>query len=391
MPTLTTPTIATPWIDPGFWRETCRPPLRACGRKEHARLLELVLAMDWVRLNPVRREVAENLVWWAEEHLDTPAHRDWFVRSWRRNRAQGLLQAEAMSDDITRAFRLELKRARKWCATPGHAHYDARFETRFMESWANLRDDSLRVKGLFAALHRILNDNPVSFETAFKRLEVLEEAADAYSDHQLNPRCLCRSPRGFAWFLHTEASSEIEGQWLKHCGNTAAPRPGDRLVSLRELVVEHEVECWRPRLTGVLDARGWLVELKGASNTKPSRNYHYLIAWLIAQPAVKGVGTGLRSLREKDFRWWDMDHELRWWVLDRRPGLRGLNYASEEVDLEVIQRKRPTPPLPPHGWRDYLRIALGVARVVGFAVGFFLFFTLITTLPVAIVEALVKP
>jgi hypothetical protein len=385
------PPTGTQWIDPGLWRETCRPPLRACGGKERSRLRALVLALDWVRLNPLRREVAENLVWWAEEHLDIPAHRDWFVRTWRRNRAQGLLRAEALSDDIGRAFRVELQCARKWCAAPGHALYDARFETRFMERWANLRDDSLRVKGLFAALQRILNDRPVSFEAAFGRLEVLEEAAAAYSDHQLKPRCLCRSPRGYAWFLHAEASSTIEGQWLRHCGNTAAPRPGDRLVSLRELVIEHEVECWRPRLTGVLDARGWLVELKAAANTKPPRHYHSMIAWLIAQPAVKGVGTGLRSLPGQDFRWWDMDHELRWWVLDRRPGLRGLNYAFEEIELEVCQWKRPPPPPLPRGWREHLATALGVVQVVGFAVGFFLFFALITTLPVVIIEALVNP
>ena len=35
-----------------------------------------MLALEWVRLNPLRREVAEQIVWWAGEHLDTPKQRD---------------------------------------------------------------------------------------------------------------------------------------------------------------------------------------------------------------------------------------------------------------------------------------------------------------------------
>ena len=64
------------WEEPDLWREASRPPSRRCGRRERARLLTKMLALEWVRLNPLRREVAEQIVWWAGEHLDTPKQRD---------------------------------------------------------------------------------------------------------------------------------------------------------------------------------------------------------------------------------------------------------------------------------------------------------------------------
>ena len=311
------------------------------------------------------------------------------MTAWRRNRAHSLLRAERQNDDIRRSFGTDLRRARGWCLdADAESWRDASFEVRFMKAWMELRDDMQRVLGLGKSLERILADDPSSFEHAVERLVALEKQVDDYMSHQLDHRCLCRSPKGFAWFLSAEPSSKIEGRWMNHCGNTANPHKGDRLVSLREKILEQGVPCWRPRLTGVLDSRGWLVELKGESNTKPNWKYHYLIAWLLAQPEVKGVGTGLRSVPEMDFRWWHLSEELRWWVLDYRPNLQGLNYGDQEVPLSWLQGQRPPPPPPPPGWRDHLQTLFEGVKFATVAFCIFSICTLLVCAPVAILDRL---
>lgn len=89
-----------------------------------------------------------------------------------------------------------------------------------------------------------------------------------------------------------------------------------------------------------------------------------------------------------DFRWWQLSKELRWWVLNYCPTLRGLNWADQEVLVEVLQGKRPPPPLPAPGWRDNVQTLYAGGKFVAFAALFFLVFTLLTTVPVAVVQRL---
>ncbi len=97
---------------------------------------------------------------------------------------------------------------------------------------------------------------------------------------------------GWYWINLNRSSCRIEGDAMGHCGNTAANREGDTVLSLRELVVEDGKKFWVPHLTFILDKDGFLGETKGRNNNKPSAKYHDMIMALLKTDRVVGIKGG---------------------------------------------------------------------------------------------------
>lgn len=97
---------------------------------------------------------------------------------------------------------------------------------------------------------------------------------------------------GWMWVNLNVESCRREGDAMGHCGNTAAARDGDRIISLRELVNDKDGKYWVPHLTFILDKDGYLGETKGRNNNKPAAKYHDMIIALLKTKLVVGMKGG---------------------------------------------------------------------------------------------------
>ena len=374
--------------DPVAWLDSNTPTDAFLAVDESERLTILALKLDWVRLSPFRRAVAEALVRWAGAWVPKPSQRIRFIRMWNHHFGRALVRSAATNSDLRRGFARDFRAIRHWLRNGSPEDERARAPYEFLCRWQSLHASRSMVPGLSARLDAVLDAERRSFAEAVRILGVLAGQRRAFLEHQEDFRMLCRTKDGrFGWFLGLNPSSHEEGRMMRHCGNTARPRPGDRLLSLREHVTEGDVKYWRPRLTGVLDHRGWLVELKGEANSLPDDCHHRLIAWLLALPQIKGLGTGQRSLPKKDFRLWHLDRDLQIWLLDHRPRMPCLNYAAQPCVVSDLVWRRPKPAPPPSHWS----VAWGWVRSAGFVImvpaSFTLFFGLVQVLAFAAVNA----
>ena len=65
---------------------------------------------------------------------------------------------------------------------------------------------------------------------------------------------------------------------------TLAHISSDTVLSLRQKVTHDGEKYHRPVLTFILDDRGFLGEMKGRNNNKPSEKYHSYIVELLKSP-----------------------------------------------------------------------------------------------------------
>lgn len=96
----------------------------------------------------------------------------------------------------------------------------------------------------------------------------------------------------YVWVDLQKPYCDDEGEAMGHCGNTAAYKSGDTILSLRQKVTYNGEKYHRPVLTFILDERGFLGEMKGRKNNKPSDKYHSYIVELLKSPIVLGIKGG---------------------------------------------------------------------------------------------------
>lgn len=114
---------------------------------------------------------------------------------------------------------------------------------------------------------------------------------------------------GLAWYdLGTSQDTE-EGRALGHCGNAGSPHPNDRILSLRREVRAGSMLHHEPMLTFISN-RGWLGEMKGRANSRPSEKYHPYIAELLKNKSAKGL-IGAGYMPEANFHFEDLSPKLR--------------------------------------------------------------------------------
>lgn len=101
-----------------------------------------------------------------------------------------------------------------------------------------------------------------------------------------NDKKLIDFGNGWAWFVLDRGACDVEGNAMGHCGNVPSERKGDRLLSLRKHITK---DVWSPHLTFILHHNGYLGEMKGRGNLKPTKQYHEMIATLLEHPKIKGI------------------------------------------------------------------------------------------------------
>jgi hypothetical protein len=130
------------------------------------------------------------------------------------------------------------------------------------------------------------------------------------------------------WFLLSVRACENEGKAMGHCGNIPSKWENDELLSLR---TEHKVRdkiYHEPHLTFVVN-NGFLGEMKGRGNTKPTKEYYRDIANLLKDRRIKGVvGGGYGS--KNNFEFSDLSPELQKEVKAANPDLIVLD--NEDID-----------------------------------------------------------
>jgi hypothetical protein len=128
---------------------------------------------------------------------------------------------------------------------------------------------------------------------------------------------------GTSWFNLNKEYCELEGDAMKHCGNKAAWREGDRVLSLRTVTKDNK---HYPLLTFVINSNGVLGEAKAKANSKPPEKYHKKIIKLLTLKhpngswLITGVDGG-QFLRDNDFKLDDLSNDDTLQLKSIRPDL----------------------------------------------------------------------
>ena len=157
---------------------------------------------------------------------------------------------------------------------------------------------------------------------------------------------------GMAWWNLGVPSCNEEGAAMGHCGNAGNPQSGDEVLSLRKEVGGGKYE---PQLTFIKN-NGWLGEMKGRANQKPSKKYHNAISELLLHPEIKHIAGGGYAA-EKNFELNDLDPELRQKVLSTKPHIDPLSSENPEemsATLDKIDSGKINPPS--YDFVDLLRL-----------------------------------
>ncbi len=111
---------------------------------------------------------------------------------------------------------------------------------------------------------------------------------------QREPKLIMQFPDKFAWFNLKNPTCDVdEAKAMGHCGNRAAGKSGETILSLRQLVHEVNGEThWYPVLTFILDEDGYLGRDEGQNNDKPVPRYHPYIIALLRSDIIKGIKGG---------------------------------------------------------------------------------------------------
>jgi len=133
----------------------------------------------------------------------------------------------------------------------------------------------------------------------------------------------------YAWVKLDREYCDLEGRAMGHCGNTGAPQEGDRILSFRTKV---DGGRQKPHLTFILDRNGFLGEMKGRGNDKPSEKYHPYIVDLLQKDFVKGIKGG-GYMPENNFDIGDLDKDVYEKLVDAKPALGGIDVLYEKQGL----------------------------------------------------------
>lgn len=137
---------------------------------------------------------------------------------------------------------------------------------------------------------------------------------------------------GMAWYSLGRGSCSAEGKAMGHCGNVPSEKPGDRVLSLRTEHKDSQGNVYHePHATFIVNG-GYLGEMKGRGNTKPTKKYHKAIADLLLHPKIKGtVGGGY--LHHQNFNVEDLEPKQKERVLKEKPNINVYEGLNAPADL----------------------------------------------------------
>ena len=204
----------------------------------------------------------EKYITWARSNLKKNDRIVWFLR-WARVELAGRMK-HTDSD-------IELARLNKRLKT-SYSRYDMVAVNNLMTNLSHFLSMPIE------PIQKIVWDrqSPQELLNEFREAEhEWRETSDsrntlAYQEGD-EPTVVLQFPDGYAWFDLEKSSCREEGAAMGHCGNTAANRHGDTVLSLRKLARTMTGQThWYPVLTFILDSNGELGEMKGRGNDKPA-------------------------------------------------------------------------------------------------------------------------
>jgi hypothetical protein len=144
---------------------------------------------------------------------------------------------------------------------------------------------------------------------------------------------------GWAWYTTGTPSCTDEGRAMGHCGNEGDPHENDRLFSLRRKTILNGETFYEPHLTFIYN-NGWLGEMKGYKNNRPSSKFHDAIIELLKHPKIKGL-TGGAYAPDGDFHFDDLTNDQQNHVLAHKPDF--VDFRSDRFNDALEQRKNEVP------------------------------------------------
>jgi len=207
-------------------------------------------------------------------------------------------------------------------------------------------------------INQIVWNNQAPFELidAFHKIETKwmanrDQTIDTSKDEDAeNFEVIEQFPDGSAWFNLNRSSCSIEGKAMGHCGNGAANRSYETVLSYRVPVdarghflkpgQEHNGTHWHPRMTFILNKKtGMLGEMKGRANKKPKDELLPYVVALLRNPLIKGI-TGGGYAAHENFSMDDLPEDTRTALIKEKPALGTLNdqYKIEGLSDSVIAR-----------------------------------------------------
>lgn len=167
-------------------------------------------------------------------------------------------------------------------------------------------------------------DNPLSNDTEFSK-DNKDSIVDIIIDFH----------DGNYWINLNKSHCEVEGSAMGHCGNAASYQPDDRILSLRTLIKKSKKKkdwFWEPHLTFILHGNGFLGEMKGKGNQKPSEKYHKYIIALLENDMIKGISGGGYA-PERNFSLSDLPKDQAEQLYTKKPSLMGMVEMRKKLGL----------------------------------------------------------
>lgn len=141
---------------------------------------------------------------------------------------------------------------------------------------------------------------------------------------------------GWAWWFLNRYSCDEEAKAMGHCGNSGAGEEGEHILSLRKKAEDGK---WTPHLTFILDANGYLGEMKGRGNDKPAPKYYPYIVKLLENPIVKGIKGGGYS-PEHNFDIKDLSEEEQERLYKLKPGLMSIDLYIKKFGMDESAKEK---------------------------------------------------
>lgn len=177
---------------------------------------------------------------------------------------------------------------------------------------------------------------------------LLSSSRDGYAfENFITP--LIKFNDGLMWVdLNTVYCKDEEGRAMGHCGNAAYYDSNTHtILSLRKLNQigkDKSKWFWEPFLTFILDENGFLGEMKGRGNDKPSAKYHKFILELLTHKKngvyyIKGIKGGGYA-PENNFKISDLNEQDQNILYELRPDLMPIYKMYEKLGKtdEVLDR-----------------------------------------------------
>jgi hypothetical protein len=194
------------------------------------------------------------------------------------------------------------------------------------------------------AIDKLRFDKSHSFEGGLKLWKDAEDqhvasAKERFVSADKKGKKIKELGNGWAWYTTGTPSCADEGRAMGHCGNEGDPHRNDRLFSLRRKTILNGETFYEPHLTFVYN-NGWLGEMKGYKNNRPSSKFHDAIIELLKYPKIKGL-TGGGYAPDGDFHFDDLTNDQQNHVLAHKPDF--VDFRSDRFNDAFEQRKNEVP------------------------------------------------